>query len=108
MTIDSFITEAEGYYNQQYNTFQKKYIRAWLAKMPESHIAYVFAEVLKTLPLSLRALPSIHELEKSLKVVKKERTGEIYKQPIPEYDVSMKADSSLITDILEKLCPEKK
>lgn len=103
MNIDGFITESEGYFNQKYNPYQKKYVRGWLAKINEKEIAYVFAEVLKILPISFKSLPGIHELEKALRVVKKERYAEVYEQSKTIYDVNKKADSGLIADMIDKL-----
>ena len=103
MKVSEFFVEAEGYYNLKYNAYQKKYITMCLKKVSEKQMSYVFAEVLKILPLSLRALPGVSVIDNALKVVKKERTSEIYKQAIPEYDLSTKANSDEVCELLDKL-----
>lgn len=98
MTLQDFLTEAQGYYGR-YTGAQKKAVVAWLRQYPEKLYSYLYAEVLKTLSASYKTPPGIYELEQAMKTVKRERWSEIFPclpEPLPE-----KADPEKMKSVID-------
>jgi hypothetical protein len=104
MTTDKFISQTEGYYNLKYNKIQKDINKQWLNKQNERYLDFIFSEVLKLVSSSFKSLPGIHEFDKALKIVKKERWAEVTPHTVPEYpDADTKANKKVVEDLFKGL-----
>lgn len=104
MTVDNFITQTEGYYNSKYNKFQKRAVLDWLNMRQENQVGFIYSEVLKMLSPVYKTPPGIFELEKAMKIVKKERWSEVNPVSLPEYPpATIKANQKVVSDLFKGL-----
>ena len=112
MTVESFLTDMEGYYGDSYGQAGRKIVGQYLSKLDDGLLPYIYAEVLKTVERRFKTAPGVAELEKVKRAARDEyKSDQARRQALEAPDRLQIAEDVLdpqaVAKVLERLALSK-